>query len=103
MVNTNLGNFSDLNVAALISAWLFAALIFPRELNMKKFAVQGANSSLVDPWIDELLAAGHDAADPNDPRVQRVYEEGFDRVCEPSRAQNPNGLFLTSNMASSMQ
>lgn len=34
----------------------------------------------VDPWIDRLLAARHDAKGPNDAKVQQVYEQGFDRV-----------------------
>ncbi|KAF3025562.1 hypothetical protein E8E14_011195 [Neopestalotiopsis sp. 37M] len=56
-----LGPADYLNIAALISTWAFAIMIFP-----------------FNPWINRLLAAQAAAKGPNDPEVQRVYEEGFD-------------------------
>ncbi|KAH8201533.1 hypothetical protein TruAng_004304 [Truncatella angustata] len=73
ITHDNLGLSDYLNIAALISAWIFAILIFP-------FRV-------VDPWIDRLLAAEAKSELTTDPelkqffayQVERVYERGFNR------------------------
>ncbi|KAM0815365.1 putative G-protein coupled receptors family 1 profile domain-containing protein [Seiridium cardinale] len=55
-------DFADyLNIAAAVSTWVFAVMIFP-----------------FDPWIDRLLQAEVSAVGPDDPNVLRVYGGGFD-------------------------
>ncbi|KAI0162486.1 hypothetical protein BJ166DRAFT_269580 [Pestalotiopsis sp. NC0098] len=61
VANERLGPADYLNVAALISTWIFAIMIFP-----------------FNPWIERLLAAQAVSRGPDDPNVQRVYDEGFD-------------------------